>query len=67
MAASEKAQTEALLLMLRGALLDLEQADREKILNTAQDIKKLAAEECGELAVFPVAIANLEMSLEQAG
>ena len=53
-----------LLLMIKGSLLELDQEERDSILETAESIKAMAKELAGDMAQVAVAIANLEMSLE---
>ena len=60
----EKNQAEAMLLMIYGSLLKLDQEERANILDTAESIKAMAKELAGDMAQVAVAIANLEMSLE---
>lgn len=60
----EKNQARAMLLMIKGSLLELDQEERDNILETAESIKAMAREMAGDAAVVAVAIANLEMSLE---
>ena len=60
----EKNQARAMLLMIKGSLLELDQEERDSILETAESIKAMAKELAGDMAQVAVAIANLEMSLE---
>ena len=60
----EKNQAKAMLLMIYGSLLKLDQEERANILDTAESIKAMAKELAGDMAQVAVAIANLEMSLE---
>ncbi len=60
----EKNQARAMLLMIKGSLLELDQEERDNILETAESIKAMAKELAGDMAQVAVAIANLEMSLE---
>ena len=60
----EKNQAEAMLLMIYGSLLKLDQEERANILDTAESIKAVAKELAGDMAQVAVAIANLEMRLE---
>ena len=60
----EKNQAKAMLLMIYGSLLELDQEERANILDTAKSIKSMAKELAGDMAQVAVAIANLEMSLE---
>lgn len=60
----ERNQARAMLLMIKGSLLELGQEDRDSILETAESIKTMAKELAGDMAQVAVAIANLEMSLE---
>ncbi len=60
----EKNQARAMLLMIKGSLLELDQEDRANILDTAESIKSMAKEMAGDMAQVAVAIANLEMGLE---
>lgn len=60
----EKNQARAMLLMIKGSLLELDQEERANILDTAESIKSMAKELAGDMAQVAVAIANLEMSLE---
>lgn len=60
----EKNQARAMLLMIKGSLLELEQEDRDNILETAESIKAMAKELAGDMARVAMAIAALEMGLE---
>jgi len=60
----ERNQARAMLLMIKGSLLELDQEDRDNIIDTAESIKAMAKELAGDMAQVAVAIANLEMSLE---
>ena len=60
----EKNQARAMLLMIKGSLLELDQEERDNILETAESIKAMAKELAGDMAQVAVAIANLEMHLE---
>ena len=60
----EKNQARAMLLMIKGSLLELDQEERDNILETAESIKAMAKELAGDMAQVAVAIANLEISLE---
>ncbi len=60
----ERNQARAMLLMIKGSLLELDQEERDNILETAESIKAMAKELAGDMAQVAVAIANLEMSLE---
>ena len=60
----EKNQARAMLLMIKGSLLELDQGERDNILDTAESIKSMAKELAGDMAQIAVVIANLEMSLE---
>ena len=60
----ERNQARAMLLMIKGSLLELDQEDRDNIIDTAECIKAMAKELAGDMAQVAVAIANLEMSLE---
>ena len=60
----EKNQARAMLLMIKGSLLELDQEERDNILETAESIKAMAKELAGDMAQVAVVIANLEMSLE---
>ena len=62
----EKNQAEAMLLMIYGSLLKLDQEERANILDTAESIKAMAKELAGDMAQVAVAIANLEMRLEDS-
>ena len=62
----EKNQAEAMLLMIYGSLLKLDQEERANILDTAESIKAVAKELAGDMAQVAVAIANLEMRLEDS-
>ena len=62
----EKNQAEAMLLMIYGSLLKLDQEERANILDTAESIKAVAKELAGDMAQVAVAIANLEMGLEDS-
>lgn len=57
-------QARAMLLMIKGSLLELGQEERDSILETAESIKSIAKNLAGDMAQVAVAIANLEMSLE---
>ena len=60
----EKNQARAMLLMIKGSLMELDQEERDNIIDTAESIKAMAKELAGDMAQVAVAIANLEMSLE---
>lgn len=60
----EKHTAKAMLLMIKGSLLELDQEERDNILDTAESIKSIAKNLAGDMAQVAVAIANLEMSLE---
>ena len=60
----EKNQARAMLLMIKGSLLELDQEERDNILETTESIKAMAKELAGDMAHVAVTIANLEMSLE---
>lgn len=60
----ENYTAKAMLLMIKGSLLELEQEERDNILETAESIKSIAKNLAGDMAQVAVAIANLEMSLE---
>ena len=60
----ERNQARAMLLMIKGSLLELDQEDRDNVIDTAESIKAMAKELAGDMAQVAVAIANLEMSLE---
>ena len=62
----EKNQARAMLLMIKGSLLELDQEERDNILETAESIKAVAKELAGDMAQVAVAIANLEMGLEDS-
>ena len=62
----EKNQAKAMLLMIYGSLLELDQEERANILDTAKSIKSMAKELAGDMAQVAVAIANLEMGLEDS-
>lgn len=62
----EKNQAEAMLLMIYGSLLKLDQEERANILDTAESIKAVAKELAGDMAQVAVTIANLEMGLEDS-
>lgn len=62
----EKNQARAMLLMIKGRLLELDQEERDNILETAESIKAMAKELAGDMAQVAVAIANLEMGLEDS-
>ena len=62
----EKNQARAMLLMIKGSLLELDQEERDNILETAESIKAVAKELAGDMAQVAVAIANLEMRLEDS-
>jgi hypothetical protein len=62
----EKNQARAMLLMIKGSLLELDQEERDNILETAESIKAMAKELAGDMAQVAVAIANLEMGLEDS-
>lgn len=62
---TEENHTEkAVLLMIKGSLLELDQEERDNILETAESIKAMAKELAGDMAQVAVTIANLEMRLE---
>lgn len=61
---SDKNHATAMLLMIKGSLLDLDQEERDNILDAAESIKSIAKNLAGDMAQVAVAIANLEMSLE---
>lgn len=60
----EKHTAKAMLLMIKGSLLELDKEERDNILDTAESIKSIAKNLAGDMAQVAVAIANLEMSLE---
>lgn len=60
----EKNQARAMLLMIKGSLLELDQEERNNILEAAESIKVMAKEMAGDMAPVAVTIANLEMGLE---
>ena len=60
----EKNQARAMLLMIKGSLLELDQEERNCILETAESIKAMAKELAGDMAQVAMAIAALEMGLE---
>ena len=60
----ERNQARAMLLMIKGSLLELEQEERDNILETAESIKAMAKELAGDKARVAMAIAALEMGLE---
>ena len=60
----ENHTAKAMLLMIKGTLLELDQEERDNILDTAESIKAMAKELAGDMAQVAVVIANLEMSLE---
>ena len=62
----ERNQARAMLLMIKGSLLELDQEERDNILETAESIKAMAKELAGDMAQVAVAIANLEMGLEDS-
>ena len=62
----EKNQARAMLLMIKGSLLELDQEERDNILETAESIKAMAKELAGDMAQVAVAIANLEIRLEDS-
>ena len=62
----EKNQARAMLLMIKGSLLELDQEERDSLLETAESIKAMAKELAGDMAQVAVAIANLEMGLEDS-
>ena len=62
----EKNQARAMLLIIKGSLLELDQEERDNILETAESIKAMAKELAGDMAQVAVAIANLEMRLEDS-
>lgn len=62
----EKNQARAMLLMIKGSLLELDQEERDNILETAESIKAMAKELAGDMAQVAVVIANLEMGLEDS-
>ena len=63
---SDKNHATAMLLMIKGSLLELDQEERDNILETAESIKAMAKELAGDMAQVAVAIANLEMGLEDS-
>ena len=60
----EKNQARAILLMIKGSLLELDQEERDNILDTAESIKAMSKELAGDMARVAMAIAALEMGLE---
>ena len=62
----ENHTAKAMLLMIKGSLLELDQEERDNILETAESIKAMAKELAGDMAQVAVAIANLEMGLEDS-
>ena len=60
----EKNQARAILLMIKGSLLELDQEERDNILDTAESIKAMSKELAGDMARVSMAIAALEMGLE---
>ena len=60
----ERNQARAMLLMIKGSLLELDQEERDNILDTAESIKAMAKELAGDMAKAAMAIAALEMGLE---
>lgn len=62
----ERNQARAMLLMIKCSLLELDQEERDSILETAESIKAMAKELAGDMAQVAVAIANLEMGLEDS-
>ena len=60
----ENHTAKAMLLMIKGSLLELDQEERDNILDTAESIKSMAKDLAGDMAQVAVVIANLEMSLE---
>ena len=60
----EKNQARAILLMIKGSLLELDQEERDNILDTAESIKAMSKELAGDMARVATAIAALEMGLE---
>ena len=62
----EKNQARAMLLMIKGSLLELDQEERDNILETAESIKAMAKELAGDMAQVAGAIANLERGLEDS-
>ena len=60
----EKNQARAILLMIKGSLLELDQEERDNILDTAESIKAMSKEPAGDMARVAMAIAALEMGLE---
>ena len=60
----ERNQARAMLLMIKGSLLELGQEERDSILETAESIKSIAKNLAGDMAQVAVAIDNLEISLE---
>lgn len=61
---SDKSQAQAMLLMLKGALLEASEEERNGILDAVVRVKALAKELVGDTAILAIAIANLEMTLE---
>ena len=61
----EKNQAKAMLLMIKGSLLELDQEERDNTLETAESIKAMAKEMAGDMARVAMAIAALEMGLEE--
>ena len=60
----EKNQARAMLLMIKGSLMELDQEERDNIIDTAESIKAMAKELAGDMARVAMAIAALEMGLE---
>lgn len=60
----EKNQARAMLLMIKGSLMELDQGERDNIIDTAESIKAMAKELAGDMARVAMAIAALEMGLE---
>ena len=60
----EKNQARAMLLMIKGSLMELDQEERDNIIDTAESIKAMAKELAGDMARVATAIAALEMGLE---
>lgn len=60
----ERNQARAMLLMIKGSLLELDQEERDNILETAESVKAMAKELAGDMARVAMAIAALEMGLE---
>lgn len=64
MAASEKAQVEAMLLMLKGLIADLDAEQRDRIRSAADDLK-VHIRGLGDEGQVVLGLVSLEMQLEE--